>query len=210
VLAATAQSGCTRVYTVVVALLPLIAFQIFLFVQVHKSILSRGENKAWWRRNSLTEAIIERNVLRASNWPNSRRKARSDFLDSLCNTGWWEEAVTLADLGSGNEAGEGEGSLAGAAGGLDRQACERATQTVCDEAAMAPVLFLRSKQGMAAAEEASTLDDFLERGKTQLSLVVERVANRELRGLGVQEPALIKRWVREAVEVSGFLGSFLI
>ena len=198
VLAAAGPAGCPVMYVSVIALIPIVAFQIFIFLQVEKQVYSKTENKVWWRRNNLQEARMDRHALMGSNWPRSRTKSRMDYLDALSTTGWWEEAVKLSVRTVIDE--DGQKRVIKGGGWLSEEQCNAATNIVCREAALVPALFLRSREGMEAAASAGELKHFLLKAKDKLTSVVKHVADIELRKLGIKEPAIVQNWTSNACE----------
>ena len=191
--------GCSDMYLTVLALVPCMVFQAYIFWVMHVNILSDKENKVWWRSNSLKEASVARNVLSHSHWKRSRAKARGDFADALLSTGWWEEAVQLKKQTSTDA--EGRIQVIQQTQWLSEAECNRASDVMIAEAQLVPALFLRSREGMVAAERACSLQHFLEQAKAKLQSVVAKVSKVQLRKLGVVEPAVQKIFVETATNM---------
>ena len=79
-------------------------------------------------------------------------------IDSIVASGWWEELIVA------------EGRAGGALGVPAQigQAVRLAARESGDEAAIFPPTFLRTKEGKAAAERATSFEDFLRRARGAL------------------------------------------
>ena len=198
VIGAAGPAGCPMLYVSLVALIPIVAFQIWVFTEVQKHVFSITEKRVWWRAHDFEESRMDKIALQYSNWPRSRLKANLDYWDSLTTSGWWEESVRLSIT---TEIGEdGQERIIKGGQWLSEEECMSATNTVCREAALVPALFLRSRQGMEAASKAGELKHFLLKAKEKLASVVFHVSDIELRRMGVKEPAIILNWSTNAVE----------
>ena len=199
VLGSAGPAGCRRMYSVVLALLPLIAFQIYIFWRSRENIGRKGRQKVWFRPNQFGFARMERQILGNSRWPRSTAKSRSDYYDALFNSGWWEEALVVSETKIKD--GNGIETVVRGGGFLPEKTCKIVMQRVVDEAMLVPALFLRSRDGMEAADEAQDLTAFLEVAKERLRTVVLKTADKELRRLGMVEPTVILHWSESATEV---------
>jgi len=183
----------------VAAVVPFAVFQIWLFRKIHVNIFNDDENKVWWRENNLADAGVEEQVLLDSNWPRSRSKARYDYMDAFTTTGWWEEAVTLVEDEVEDE--DGNRHLVKGGGWLSEKKCSEATDVLVGEVMLVPALFLRSREGMEAAEKAQDLQKFYSIAKDKLHDVIDHVATSELSKMGVTEPSVVQNWAMSATEI---------
>ena len=86
VLSAAEPTGCKVMYACAAAVMPIIAFQVFIFYKVHNNVFGKS-SKVWWRGNDFTDASIEKWNLSQSKWAKSRLKAKNDYIDALTATG---------------------------------------------------------------------------------------------------------------------------
>lgn len=108
VLSAASAAGCGMMYATAAALAPMVAFQVFVFWQVHVNVFSKNAIKVFWRANSYHDAAVEKRMLAESNWPKSKLKAKLDYYDALTTTGrtlgpkglFWLPPSALAGLRS--------------------------------------------------------------------------------------------------------------
>jgi hypothetical protein len=154
----------------------------------------------WWRTNSLHLALTDKRALAKSNWRHSREKAYSDYRDALASSGWWEETMQLTTRTIKDEDGN-EIVVQGSSSGPSAKICELVIQKVIEEAMLVPALFLRSREGMKAATEASDLKSFLMKAKEKLKSEISNVAAVEMRALGDVGPEVVTEWVLMATEV---------
>lgn len=197
VVGAARMAGCGVMYSTVLALVPCMLFQGFIFWLVHVNILSgkAKTNKVMWRRNTLQDASADRSALAHSHVKRARAKARHDFADALLTTGWWEEGYRL------KEHTQGQARVMTQTSWLSVQECDRVSNVVISEAQLVPALFLRSREGMTAAQEASSLQHFLADARNKLDRVVSKLSSAQLKKVGVVEPAVQKLWAETATNL---------
>jgi hypothetical protein len=89
-------------------------------------------------------------------------------IDSIVASGWWEELIVA------------EGRAGGALGDPAQigKAVRLAAREACDEAAIFPPTFLRRREGKAAAEHATSFEDFLRRARGALDERLRAVVKR--------------------------------